>query len=141
MNESTLELPATPEDVMRGVEHLEQFCREQHVPREAIHGLMLAVEEMASNIVHHAYQRDAQQTFRLTLQHHGDRFVVELRDHGPAFDPLQIAAPDLEADPDEREIGGLGVHLVRHYMEELHYAREGDENVLRMTKLLPPPQS
>jgi anti-sigma regulatory factor (Ser/Thr protein kinase) len=137
MKESVLELPATPEDVMRGVEHLEQFCREQHVPQKAIHALMLAVEEMASNVVNHAYRRDARQTFRLTLQHHGDRFVVELRDHGPAFDPLQAAAPDLNADPDEREIGGLGIHLVRHYIEDLHYARAVDENVLRMIKLLP----
>jgi anti-sigma regulatory factor (Ser/Thr protein kinase) len=138
MKESVLELPATPEDVMRGVEHLEQFCTEQHVPRKAIQGLMLAVEEMASNVVNHAYLRDAQQTFRLTLQHHGDRFVVELRDHGPSFDPLQAAAPDIGADPDERDVGGLGIHLVRHYIEDLHYARVGDENVLRMTKLLPP---
>jgi anti-sigma regulatory factor (Ser/Thr protein kinase) len=138
MKESVLELPATPEDVMRGVEHLEQFCLEQHVPRKAIQGLMLAVEEMASNIVNHAYQRDAQQTFRLTLQHHGDRFGVELRDHGPAFDPLKSDAPDLETDPDERDIGGLGIHLVHHYIEDLHYARVGGENVLRMTKRLPP---
>lgn len=138
MRESTLQLPATPEDVMRGVEHLEQFCHEQHVPQKAIQALMLSVEEMASNIVNHAYQRDAQQTFRLTLQHYDDRFVVELRDHGPAFDPLQATEPDLETDPDERDIGGLGIHLVRHYMEGLHYAREDGENVLRMTKLLPP---
>jgi anti-sigma regulatory factor (Ser/Thr protein kinase) len=46
--------------------------------------------------------------------------------------------PDLETDPDERDIGGLGIHLVRQYIEDLHYAREGEENVLRMTKLLPP---
>jgi serine/threonine-protein kinase RsbW len=138
MTESILELPATPEDVMRGVEHLEQFCRGQHVPQKAIQGLMLAVEEMASNIVNHAYQRDARQTFRLTLQHHGDRFVVELRDHGPAFDPLRAAAPDLEADADERDLGGLGIHLVRHYIQDLRYAREDGQNVVRMTKPLPP---
>ena len=138
MKESVLELPATPEDVMRGVEHLEQFCNEQHVPRKAVQGLMLAVEEMASNVVNHAYQRDAQQTFRLTLKHHGDRFIVELRDHGPAFDPLQAAAPDLDADPGERDLGGLGIHLVRHYIEDLHYTRAGNENILLMTKLIPP---
>lgn len=137
MKESILELPATPENVMRGVEHLEQFCSDLHIPQKAIHALMLAVEEMASNIVNHAYQRDAHQTFRLMLQHHGTHFVVELRDHGPAFDPLQATAPELEGDPNERDIGGLGIHLVRHYIEDLHYARVGNENVLRMTKLLP----
>ena len=136
MKERALELPATPEEVMRGVEQLEEFCREQNVPAKAIHALMLAVEELASNIVNPAYQRDAAQTFRLTMQHHGDRFIVELRDHGPAFDPLQAAAPDLDEDPGERDIGGLGIHLVRHSIEELHYARENGENVLRMTKHL-----
>ena len=129
----TIELPATPENVMCGVEQLEQFCREQDVPPKAIHALMLAVEEMASNVVNHAYQRDATQTFRLTMQHHDDRFTVELRDRGPAFDPLQTAAPNLD---EERDIGGLGIHLVRHSIEELHYARENGENVLRMTKHL-----
>ncbi len=138
MKESVLELPATPESVMRGVEHLKQFCQEQQVPLKTIQGLMLAVEEMASNIVNHAYRGDVQQTFRLTLQHHGDRFIVELRDRGPAFDPLQAAAPDMETDPDERNIGGLGIHLVRHYIKELHYARVDDENILRMIKMLQP---
>ena len=123
---------------MRGVERLQEFCRAQHVPAKAIHALMLSVEELASNIVNHAYQRDATQTFRLTMQHHGDRFAVELRDHGPAFDPLQATAPDLDEDPAERGLGGLGIHLVRHSIEQLHYAREGEENVLRMTKHLPP---
>jgi anti-sigma regulatory factor (Ser/Thr protein kinase) len=134
----TLELPATPKDVMRGVERLQQFCREQQVPEKATHALMLGVEELASNIVNHAYECDATQSFRLTMQYLGDRFTVELRDHGPAFDPLQAAAPDLEEDPDERGIGGLGVHLARHFIEELNYARTGDENVLRLIKHLPP---
>jgi anti-sigma regulatory factor (Ser/Thr protein kinase) len=138
VKEIILELPATPEDVMRGVEHLEDFCREEHVPVKATQGLMLAVEEMASNVVNHAYQGDARRTFGLVLQRHGDRFIVELRDHGPAFEPLQAEAPDLETDPAERDIGGLGIHLVRHYIDDLQYARVGDENVLRMTKLLPP---
>jgi anti-sigma regulatory factor (Ser/Thr protein kinase) len=132
-----MELRATPEEVMRGVEALQAFAQETGVPEKMIFGLALALEECASNVVNHAYQHDAQQTFRLTLEHHGDRFVVELRDHGPAFDPLQAAAPDLDADPDERAVGGLGIHLVRHYVEVLRYAREGNENVLRMTKLLP----
>jgi len=133
-----MELHATPEEVMRGVEALQAFAQETGVPEKMIFCLALALEETACNIVNHAYQRDARQTFRLTLEHLGDRFVVELRDHGPAFDPRQTAPPDLDTDPDERDAGGLGIHLCRHYIDELRYAREGDENVLRMTKLLPP---
>ncbi len=133
----SLELPATPEDVMRGVAQLQQFCRERDVPEKAIHALMLCVEEVASNIVNHAYQRDATKTFRLALEHHHDRVTVEMRDHGPAFDPLQATAPNLD-DPDARDLGGLGIHLVRRYSDELHHARECDANVLRLTKNFPP---
>src|SRR4051794_23634148 len=100
-----MELHATPEEVMRGVEALQAFAQEQRLPGKMIFGLALALEECASNVVNHAYQRDSQQTFCLTLEHHGDRFIVELRDHGPAFDPLQAAAPQLEVDPDERDVG------------------------------------
>jgi serine/threonine-protein kinase RsbW len=138
MTRISLELPSTPEDVMRGVETVEAFCRERQIPQTAIHAVMLAVEEVASNIVNHAYQPDSGQTFQLTVMHEGDRLMVELRDHGPAFDPLQASAPDLETDPDERDIGGLGIHLVRHYMEQIQYHREGEENVLLMTKVIPP---
>lgn len=138
MNETTLELQATPEEVMRGVEHLERFCAGLGVSSKAIHALMLAVEEMASNVVNHAYARDATRTFRLTLRHDGDRVVAELRDRGPAFDPLRAAAPDFETDTESREIGGLGIHLVRRTMDDLRYTREGDENVLCMTKILTP---
>lgn len=133
-----IELRATPDEVMRGVDALQEFAQETGVPAKMIFGLALALEECASNVVNHAYQRDAQQTFWLTLERPGDRFVIELRDRGPAFDPLQSPAPDLDADPDEREAGGLGIHLVRHYIDDLRYAREGGENVLRLTKLLPP---
>ncbi|MEI8342057.1 MAG: ATP-binding protein, partial [Verrucomicrobiota bacterium] len=72
-----LELQSTPEEVMRAVERLQQFCREQGVAEKAIHALMLSLEEMASNVVNHAYQRDPSQCFRVSVQNRGDRIVVE----------------------------------------------------------------
>jgi len=129
-----LELRATPEEVMRGVEQLHLFCRQHHVEEKAVHALMLSLEEMASNVMNHAYLRDPSQFFRVSIQHAGDRIVVELRDHGPAFDPLQMTDPDPDEDPDDRPEGGWGIQLVRHSMDELQYNREEEENVLRMTK-------
>ena len=55
----TLELHATPQEVMRAVEAFEGFAREQSVPEPIICKLQLALEECASNIVNHALQRDA----------------------------------------------------------------------------------
>lgn len=139
MNECALELRATPADVMHGVECLGRFCSERHLPCKTTYALMLALEEMASNIVNHACQCDATQRFHLVLRHSGNEVTVELRDSGPAFDPLQACKPDLEQHTDDRGIGGLGIHLVCHYMDDIRYTRVGSENVVRMTKRLQSP--
>lgn len=136
MNESssfTLELHATPQEVMRGVERLRDFCSAHAVPPKATHGLALALEETASNIINHAYLGDPQHCFHIAASHAGDRVTVELRDRGPEFDPSSSAHDGKE---DEDTEGGWGVTLVRHYMDELRYSRDGAENVLQMTKLL-----
>ena len=130
----TLELQATPEEVMRGVEQLQAFGREHQVEEKALFGLALALEECGANIVHHACHDQAHEKFRVTFERTADTLSMELRDHGPAFDPTSAVARDLAAADADRPPGGWGIHLVRHYMDEIHYAREGDENVLRMIK-------
>jgi anti-sigma regulatory factor (Ser/Thr protein kinase) len=130
----TLELHATPEEVMRAVDALQEFGRARQVPEKQLFGLALALEECASNIVNHALRRDARQTFRVTLEHTGSAMVIELRDRGPEFDPTQAPMPAKEAGGDDQPPGGWGIQLVRRYMDEIRYACEGGENVLRLTK-------
>ena len=133
-----LELQATPEEVMRGVGELQEFCRAQRVEEKAIYALMLALEEIASNVVNHSYRRDPLQTFHLSVQNSGDRIHVEVRDHGPAFDPLQSTRPAFEGEDEDRPEGGWGIELVRHSIDDIQYAREGAENVLKMIKRIKP---
>jgi anti-sigma regulatory factor (Ser/Thr protein kinase) len=137
----TLELHATPEEVMRAVEALQQFGQVRQVPEKQLFGLALALEECASNIVNHALGRDARQTFRVTFEHTGSAVVIELRDRGPEFDPTQAPAPETEADGDDRPPGGWGIQLVRRYTDEMRHTREGEENILRLTKRLGWPTS
>jgi len=132
----TLELHATPEEVMRAVGALQEFGQARQVPEKQLFGLALALEESASNIVNHALRRDARQTFRVTLEHTGSAMVIELRDRGPDFDPTQAPVPEREAGGDDRPPGGWGIQLVRRYTDEMRHTREGGENVLRLTKRL-----
>jgi anti-sigma regulatory factor (Ser/Thr protein kinase) len=133
----TLELNATPEEVMRAVEALQEFARAQQIPEKAIFGLALALEECGSNIVNHALQRDSRQKFQVLLDHNRDDFIIELRDRGPAFDPTETVARKPQADDDDLP-GGWGIYLVRRYTDEIRYKREAGENVLRLTKRLEP---
>lgn len=136
----TLELHATPEEVMRAVEALQEFGEAGQVPANVLFGLTLALEECGSNIVNHGLQRDAGKTFRVSFHRTAGAITIELRDPGPEFDPTLKPAGEPEAD-DDGPPGGWGIFLVRRYTDEIHYVREGGENVLRLIKNLgfPPP--
>jgi anti-sigma B factor antagonist len=131
----TLELKATPEEVMRAVEALQEFAQAKNIPCKTVFDLALALEESASNIVNHALQRDAQRRFQAAFHHFDDAFVIELRDPGPEFDPTSVADRELRA-ADEDCPGGWGIPLVRRFLDEIHYRRDAGENVLRLIKRL-----
>jgi serine/threonine-protein kinase RsbW len=133
----TLVLHATPQEVMSAVEALQALGQALRIPEKQIFGLTLALEECASNIVNHAYQRDARQTFRVAFESTANRVSIELRDHGPAFDPTKAQVIEEKGD-DDRLPGGWGIQLVRRYVDEVRYARERNENVLRLVKHFEP---
>jgi len=135
----TLELHATPEEVMRAVDVLREFCRARQVAENTLFALTLALEECASNIVNHALQHDALQTFRMTLEYTGNTMVIELRDRGQEFDPTHPPVMGKETSDDDRQPGGWGIQLARRFTDKILYAREGGENVLRLFKILNAP--
>lgn len=131
-----LELNATPEEVMRVVDALRDFARAQCLSEKTVFDLALALEECASNIVNHAFKRDANQKFSVTFDRNGSAIFIELRDAGPCFDPTRVECKPAVTEDDPP--GGWGIQLVHYYMDELQYTREGNQNVLRLTKRLTP---
>lgn len=100
----------------------------------AIRKMELAAEEAFVNVVTHSYA-GRKGKVEIGLKWAPGHIEIVLRDWGPPFDPLANASNvNLEAPLDEREIGGLGIHLMRCVMDELIYKREKDENVLTMVK-------
>lgn len=129
-----LELRATPEEVMRAVETLQQTAAGWRLGERETFALALALEECASNIVNHGLERDGGRSFHLRIHRAADRVTLELRDGGPAFDPTQVAARQPGPEDAHRAPGGWGVQLVRHYMDDITYRREDGENVLRLVR-------
>lgn len=133
----TLELHATPNEVMRAVEALQEYGRERGIGEKELFGLAVALEESACNIVNHALRCDAQQTFRVNIGCDRGTITIELRDRGPEFDPTAMPARKSQAE-DADPAGGWGIQLVRRYIDEVLYKREAGENVLSLTKKLTP---
>ena len=93
--------------------------------------LELAVEEAVVNICLYAYEVPPGELV-VRVESGEERFVVDLVDEGVPFDPLGVDEPDLVAPAGERQVGGLGIFLVRRVMDEVAYRRDGSSNILRL---------
>ncbi len=112
-----------------------EVAREGGFTEKAIYSLQLAADEAASNIIEHAYQGVANASLQITCNMQDDELIITMRDSGKPFDPSNVKQPNLKADLSKRQIGGLGVYLMRKIMDEVRYqsnAKTG--NLLTMIK-------
>jgi len=93
----------------------------------------LAVEEAITNVIVHGY-RDARGEIAVSCRAAKGEITVRLEDHAPAFDPLSLPEPDLTSDVEDRQIGGLGIFLIRQVMNDIRYSFEDGKNILVLTK-------
>ncbi len=109
---------------------LEKRLAEGDVPHEVVYACSLALEEIFTNILRYAYADAEAHEVRFAARLTDDHVVLRFEDGGRAFDPLAAKPPDLRVPPEERPIGGLGIHLVRKIAEEIEYERAGGLNRL-----------
>ena len=99
--------------------------------------LCVAIEELFTNIAHYAYpDGSGSATICVQIDDETDIATFTVSDAGIAFDPLAKAEPDITLPAEEREVGGLGIFIVKKTMDTLTYTRENGENRLTMTKHL-----
>lgn len=99
-------------------------------PKRVMH-LELAIEEAVANICSYAY---AVPPGEVTIRVAREPVVVriELIDAGIPFDPLGIEEPDIKSEIENRDVGGLGIFLMRRMLDEMHYSRRDGQNVLTL---------
>ena len=112
-------------------------CREHDIDDETFKTLNLAIEEWVANVINYAYPKGIRGHVELTAKVSEGILTLVIKDHGAPFDPTQHADVDVDAALDERQIGGLGIHLVKAIMDTVNYERSADGyNVLTLTKEL-----
>jgi len=112
-----------------------QVARDGGFTDKEIYSLQLAADEAASNIIEHAYEGVANASLDITCDMRGNALTITMRDTGKAFDPSNVKQPNLKADLSERQIGGLGMYLMRKLMDEVRYESNSKTgNLLTMVK-------
>ena len=118
---------------------LTAFAKENHLAAAVLNAADLALEELLTNVWSYGYAVPGPHQVQIRLSIVDNHFEIEVKDNGCPFNPLQMPEVDTTIPLDRKPIGGLGIHLMRRFMDELHYQRQGDKNVLRMRKRLDTP--
>jgi anti-sigma regulatory factor (Ser/Thr protein kinase) len=108
--------------------------RERDLPPALVFDLYVVLDEVIRNVLKYAYTDDAAHEIHVKLSATETAVQIAIEDDGRAYDPFAIAAPDLSLPLAERPLGGLGLHFVRHLVDEVKYKREGDHNYLFLNK-------
>ena len=136
-----LRVAASPAGIRLAADALDRF-RAAHGLRDlTAWPLQVALDEILSNIIHHAGAGPNEATIDVAVELRNDALEMTVTDDGPAFNPLQLPEPDVAATLEERRPGGLGVHLVRQLMDRVEYRRTEGRNCLVMTWRRPRPGS
>ena len=128
----TIRLPVDLNEIERLNRLVRKFGALHEVPSRTLYAVNLALDEIVTNVVLHGFDKTAGQELiaRLSLQQ--SQFTVEVEDGGRAFNPHDAPPPDLNAPLEKRELGGLGIHLVKSLMDRVDYRRDGAKNILTM---------
>ena len=94
----------------------------------------MAVDEACTNVIEHAYGGEDRGDIEVACFVEPGQCRIEVIDHGEAFNPADVAEPVVSADVNEMHAGGIGLHLMRQLMDEIHFTFGKDSNVLVMVK-------
>ena len=127
-------------------ERFEAFAQEHGLDDMVRRQVLLVLDDMLNNVASYAYLEvpthpDEPNQIEVKAELTPARLILTISDSGVPFNPFGMNAPDIQASLDERDIGGLGIHLVKTVMDEVDYSRRAGRNVVTLIKRLAPEAS
>ena len=133
LKEMTVE--ATVENIPSVTDFVNGELEALDCPMKAEMQIDIAIDELFGNIAHYAYDPETgPATVRVEVEDDPMCVVITFIDHSKPYDPLSQKDPDVTLSADEREVGGLGVFLVRKTMDDVSYEYRNGQNILRIKK-------
>ena len=135
-SELNLKVETRHDELDRVSTAIESFGLEADWPIDLIFQVNLDLEELVINVMNYGHDGGLHE-IDITLTSDEDSLTIEIVDDGRPFDPLHDAPkPDVNAELEDRDIGGLGIHFVRKMMDDVRYRREEGKNHLTLVTSL-----
>ena len=129
----------TVDAVIENIDTVTAFVDEQleqlECPMKTQVQVDIAIDELFSNIAHYTYNPDVGAvTVRVEVTENPLAVMITFVDNGVPYDPLAKADPDITLSAEEREVGGLGIYMVKKSMDDVSYEYKNGQNILRIKK-------
>lgn len=135
MSEIIFEIEALTDNLPNVLEYIDSELEKMDCPFKVQMQIDIAVEEIFVNIASYAYAPD---TGKATIKIESDTDEPQVKiifiDQGVPYDPLKKQDPDVTLSADEREIGGLGIFMVKKSMDDMFYEYKDGQNILTIVK-------
>ena len=123
-------------EISRLYEFIEGLENDFSLSPDVVFNLNLVLEEAVVNIINYAYPKEEHQSIYLSARMHEGSIVFVLTDTGKEFDPTAAPEADITLSAEDRQLGGLGIFLIRQIMNEVKYERIEGKNILTLEKKL-----
>lgn len=134
---SSIQLPAKIENMELLVQFISDIARKLGFSGKRVKEIELATEEALVNIINYAYPDHSGDIKVTCTQDPSKALVIKIEDTGIAFDISSLKDPDISAGISDREVGGLGVFLIRKLMDKVQYHRKNKKNILELVIHIP----
>lgn len=134
MMRKELRLKNRMEELERVNQFVEEIGDELGLDMEMLMNLNLVIEEMVVNVISYAYPEGTTADIELLAESDGKELTFVLSDKGKAFDPTAKESADMNVNPADRDLGGMGIFIVKNIMNEVSYQRLEGKNLLTMKK-------
>lgn len=132
-----LVIEATVENIEAVTEFVDEQLEALDCPMKAQLQINMAIDELFSNIAYYAYHPEiGDAVVQVEVQEEPMAVVITFIDHGVPYNPLEKADPDITLSAEEREVGGLGIFMVKKSMDEIMYEYKDGKNILTIKKKL-----
>ena len=131
-----LTLPAAAENIEKAVDFVNVQLEAAGCPPKTMIQIDVAIDELFGNIAHYAYGKgtgDATVRVEVTEE---PAVIITFIDSGIPYNPLEKPDPDVAQSLEERQIGGLGIFMVKKSMDDITYEYKDGQNILRIKKIM-----
>jgi sigma-B regulation protein RsbU (phosphoserine phosphatase) len=134
MPEVTVRIENDLSEIAKVDKELDELAERFGMPPAIAATFHIIFDDLLNNVISYGFDDEQRHFIDISLKLTANSLIVSIADDGVPFNPLDEATPDTNLSIEDRQIGGLGIHLVINMVDDISYRRTADKNVLTLTK-------